>query len=66
MAPVKVHFPDFLENWPHKRVLNPHYKAAKAETREWIHSFGRFEGKGLDAFDRCDFGEDLLVKSPNS
>ncbi|KAH0585895.1 hypothetical protein J132_11352 [Termitomyces sp. J132] len=31
--------PDPLVQWPWKRILNPHYLQAKAESSAWIQSF---------------------------
>jgi len=57
MAAVKVKLPDFVETWPWQRELNPHYEEAKREANEWAHSFGFFDAKSQDAFDRCEFGK---------
>ncbi|KAM7203272.1 terpenoid synthase, partial [Rhypophila sp. PSN 637] len=49
-----VKIPDFLANWPWKRVLNPHYETVKAETDAWIESFDLSkDAKSQDAFERC-------------
>jgi Delta6-protoilludene synthase len=63
MAAVKVKLPDFLDTWPWQRELNPHYEVAKREANEWAHSFGFFDAKSQDAFDRCEFGECRSVQS---
>lgn len=54
MAAVKVKLPDFLDYWPWRRDLNPFYEQAKNEANAWAHSFGFFDEKSQDAFDRCD------------
>lgn len=51
----KVVVPDFLRNWPVKRVLNRHYQSVGAESREWIHGWKLFDARSSKAFDRCDF-----------
>ncbi|KAK0654741.1 terpenoid synthase [Cercophora newfieldiana] len=55
MAAVNVKIPDFMGQWPYEKQLNTHYETAKAASRDWLHSFGLFEGKPHDAFDRSDF-----------
>lgn len=60
MAAVRVKIPDFMGEWPFKRQLNPNYETAKAASRDWLHTFGLFDGKPHDAFDRCDFRKSFL------
>ncbi|KAK0611352.1 terpenoid synthase [Immersiella caudata] len=55
MAAVKVKLPDYLDFWPWQREINPYYEEVKREATAWGHSFGFFDKKSQDAFDRCAF-----------
>lgn len=61
MTAVPVKLPDFIDSWPWKRELNPHYEEVKKEANAWAHSFGFFDAKSQNAFDRCDFCEYLAI-----
>lgn len=60
-----IHLPDSLARWPWQRDLNPHYEACKAESAEWLESFGAFRPKAQRAFNLCDFSE-CLSSTPTS
>jgi len=64
MAAVKIKLPDFLDYWPWPRALNPYYEEAKNEANAWAHSFGFFDKKSQDAFDRCDFSKLAMLTYP--
>ncbi|KAK0716048.1 terpenoid synthase [Lasiosphaeris hirsuta] len=64
MAAVKIKLPDFLDYWPWQREINPYYEEVKAEANAWAHSFGFFDKKSQDAFDRCDFSKLAMLTYP--
>lgn len=57
MAAQKVKIPDLFRAWRWPRHLNKYYSEVRAESNQWIHTFGFFDDKSQDAFDRCDFGK---------
>ncbi|KAH9478062.1 Delta(6)-protoilludene synthase [Psilocybe cubensis] len=48
--------PDVLRDWPYKRMISPHYRAARAESGKWLESFRPFSPEAQIIFNKCDFG----------
>ena len=61
-APFYI-LPDTLRNWPYERAISPYYRAAQAESVEWIESFHPFSPAAQKAFNKCDFSEYILCGS---
>jgi hypothetical protein len=53
--------PDLFAQWPWPRVLNEHYEETKPESDEWLRGFEALDAKSQKTFDRCNFGEWVLV-----
>ncbi len=59
----QFYLPDLFAQWPWPRVLNQHYEEIKPEFDEWVRGFEALDAKSQSAFDRCNFGEWVLVPS---
>lgn len=57
---VRIHFPNYLLNWPFPRSQNPHYLEAKSASSKWLESFHPFDEKSQKAFNLCDFSKFIL------
>ena len=52
-----LYIPDFLQNWPWPRAINPYYEEVTRESDAWFKSFKPFNKQSQYAFDLCDIGE---------
>ncbi|KAG1819038.1 terpenoid synthase [Suillus subaureus] len=57
----KIFIPDILARWPFPRRLNQHYSKVGAESSAWLESFKAFSPKAQQAFDVCNFINNLLM-----
>jgi hypothetical protein len=59
--PRVIYLPDTMANWPWPRAINPHYEEVKAVSNAWFESFNAFTPQSQIAFNKCDFGEPLIM-----
>jgi hypothetical protein len=56
IAPAQAYYlPNTLRNWPWKRIISPHYRAAQVESVAWLESFRPFSPEDQVKFNKCDF-----------
>ncbi|KAF8176079.1 terpenoid synthase [Pholiota molesta] len=64
--PPSYILPDTLRNWPYERIISPYYRAAQAESVEWLESFHPFTPQAQKAFNKCDFSLVSALTFPKS
>ncbi|KAF8181436.1 beta-glucan synthesis-associated protein-domain-containing protein [Mycena galopus ATCC 62051] len=52
---IEIILPDLLANWPYKAQPNPRQDIV-ADSAAWAESYGAFNPRAQDAFNRCKFG----------
>ena len=57
---ITFHLPNFLDNWPWPRRINPHYDEVKLEGCTWLEDFGVFSPRAQRAFNACNFSKYLF------
>ncbi len=55
-----------MAGWPFKTIPNPNSEEINAASKAWVESYGAFNEKAQDVFNRCNFGAFAALAYPKS
>lgn len=64
--PLTFTLPDLMAGWPFKTIPNPNSEEINAASKAWVESYGAFNEKAQDVFNRCNFGAFAALAYPKS